>query len=269
MSTRTANWVAHVHPGAPSAPSRVPSVRPPSTIYPESSVSNPDASRYTGRSSRARSAGPPPSRTREASYYSTPRPASSHHTHTPTHTSHDSGGSRSRARSVTPTPMKTYYAAPRQPIVARTSGPDGRTDSYMIIPAKGQRIEILSPTSSSVTYSSPSSTYSHSAAPSPKSPDSQPLLRRIFGKVSSPTRSASVSHASRAHSPSRVTYVSGASGRSRRNSTGSHAKSGSADWTMVSGGSHGGTRVVAGRGGSVATTRVTSASGRKYDVVYV
>jgi hypothetical protein len=41
------------------------------------------------------------------------------------------------------TPVDTYHAPPQQPIIARTSDANGRADSYMIIPAKGQRVEIL------------------------------------------------------------------------------------------------------------------------------
>lgn len=147
MSSRTANWVSRTTPGAaPPPPSRAATSyppSPPSTIYPESSVSNPSASRYTRRSShtRSQSMGPPPA-SRYSTTYSPPpthaRSSSSSH-----YTTSSSRRSSSIPVTTTSTPVNTYYAPSRQPIIARTSDHDGRTDSYMIIPAKGQRVEIL------------------------------------------------------------------------------------------------------------------------------
>ena len=196
MSTRTAHWVSRTTPGAPPPPpSRAASAHPPPTIYPESSVSNPNASRYTGRSSRlapqsysssshsrSYSASPPPAGSRYSS-------SSRSHARSNSH----SGSHRSSYRGSSPlaTPVDTYYAPPQEPVIARTSGADGRTDSYMIIPGKGQRVEILvriglfpSHMTANPLLQHPtpaaSTRYAHYSTSSTKE---KPLLKKLFGKV--------------------------------------------------------------------------------------
>lgn len=252
MSSRTARWASQVQPGPPAPSSRAPSVGPPPTVYPESSVSNPDASRYTGRSSRTRSA----SVSQPSSYYQSHYTSSSRSSPRPS-------SSRS-SRASTPTPLPVYQASSGQPIVARTSDSRGRTGNYVIFPAPGHRVEVVHPTpiraSTTVPYSS-SSYYSSSSPRSPKR--DKPLLRRLLDRVdwSSDKNSRRSSSASHSSTPS---YHSS---RTRRNSTGDHGHG----WTVVTPGdsrSDYDSRRSVDSGARGSVTTVTS-GGRRYDVIRV
>ena len=176
MSTRTAHWVNRTAPGqAPAPPSRSGRYSPPPTIYPDSSVSNPYASRYN-RSSHSQQSSPPHphSHWRSSSHSNSPSHSGSSPPHSSSSLSHSSprsrsysvdprgtpasyhsshhapSGSHTRSNSLSYTvrdddgPMvDTYYASPQDPIIARTSNRRGKTESYMIIPPKGKHVEIL------------------------------------------------------------------------------------------------------------------------------
>ncbi|KAF8524141.1 hypothetical protein BU17DRAFT_85247 [Hysterangium stoloniferum] len=251
MSSRTSRWATQVRPGPPAPSSRAPSIGPPPTVYPESSVSNPDASRYTGRSSRARSA-------------SVTHPPSHHESHYTSSSRSSPRHSARSSRSSTPTPSPTYYAPPGQPVIARTSDSRGRTDSYVILPPRGQKVEIVHPTPIRSSYSS-SPYYPPS---SPRSPTRErPLIRRLLDKVEwnsdkNSRRSSSVSHSS---------APSYRGSRTRRNSTGGDDQ----DWAVSGGHSrndhyssdHYSRRSV--DSGSRGTITTVTRGRRTYDIIQV
>jgi len=259
MSSRTSRWAAQVRPGPPAANSRAPSIGPSPTVYPESSVSNPDASRYTGRPSRTRSASidHPPSQ-HESHYTSSSRSSPRHSTTSSSRSSPRHSTSRS-SRASTPTPSTVYQAPPGQPIIARTSDSRGHTDSYVIVPARGHRVEIVYPSPVRASSAAPHSRSSYYASSSSRSPTREkPLLRRLLDKVgdTNSRRSSSVSHSSAS---------SYRSSRTRRNSTGDDSH----DWTVLSAENprsdyHSRGSVDSGGRGSVITV---TTRGRTYDII--
>ena len=129
MSSRTANWVQRTNPGVvPPSPSvRGVSVAP--TIYPESSISNPDSSRYRRGRASSMSHGPPHSGGGGRSYYT-----SSQH-----------------SRSASQYQQGSYYgsgsvsvSSPRDtPFIATTGRPGHSPSSYVIIPPAGEEVKII------------------------------------------------------------------------------------------------------------------------------
>ncbi|KIJ25986.1 hypothetical protein M422DRAFT_38413 [Sphaerobolus stellatus SS14] len=261
-------WARNTQPGPPAPPSeRSHSVASSlsSSVYPSSSVSNPDSSRYRRRAASTSA----PSHGASRSYHTAaPTHYSSSRRDEPARSSAGSGSGshHSSARrssrdsgSTTRVPTTTYVAPNgKLPVIARTVTPGGKTSSYVIIPGEGQRVEVLEPDSpnypvsyspraqrSGVSYAAPARSHHSGTSYTLTSPTkSKSLFRKVMDRVSSPSRS-----------PSSVSYQP-SHARTRRNSTGGSG----GGWSVISGGNR-----IAGSG-SVTTVK---SGGRRYDVIRV